>query len=276
MEFKGVSVPYAPQEYITLPTSGFDVQWHVGERTLNNTSINWAAVPAATYPANPFTCTTSGCNISALDVFMQRVTTTSGKVYEFATTPSFVFMAHPMLTEVAVVAETDDCSSATYTTVNYTDLVGSPAYGSMNQKITVDEDDITSPTQKLCIKVHRPQRPEYIGDNPTTGTQIYNIGKLNYTPDIPNGFDGTGSGGGLCDAMRTTDTANDTIAVKGGSVEAPVLLEWSMTALKSCFDSRRATWTTGTLAIDIQVTAPVNNSGNSAQKIYLNVRQTGS
>lgn len=276
MEFKGVSVPYAPQEYITLPTSGFDVQWQVGARTLNGTAINWSAVPAATYAANPFICNTTGCNISALDVFMQRVTTTSGKVYEFATTPSFVFMAHPMLTQVAVIdgSTSDTCASATYTTVDYSNLMGSPALGSMNNKVDVVEADIDNPTQVLCIKVHRPQRPEYVGDNVTAGTSIYNIGKLNYTPDIPNGFNNTGSGGGLCDAMRTSDTAIDTIAVKGGAVATPVLMEWKMTDLKTCFTNRSATWTTGTLAIDIQVTAPVNNSGNSAQKIYLDIQET--
>jgi hypothetical protein len=285
MEFKGVNVPYAPQDYITLPTSGFDVQWQVGERRLNGTTINWTATPSAVYPANPFVCDPTGCNISALDVFMQRVTTTSGKVYEFATTPSFVFMSHPMLTQVAVTNDTDSCASATYTTLDYSDLAVNPAYGSMSNKITVTENDIDNPNQKLCIKVHRPQRPEYVGDNPTTGTQIYNIGKLNYTPDIPNPFyDGvnpvSGTPAGLCDTtMRTTDSANDTIAVKGGAVEAPVLMEWRMTDLKACFARSSATWTTGTvgvdniLAIDIQVTAPVNNSGNSAQKIYLDVRE---
>ncbi len=280
MEFKGVSVPYAPAEYVSLPTTGFDVQWQVGARTFNGTAINWSAVPAATYPANPFTCTTTGCNISALDVFMQRVTTVSGKVYEFTTTPSFVFMAHPMLTSIAVVDSADACASATYTTVDYTNLISSPALGSMNNKIQVAEADINNPTKKLCIKTHRPQRPEYIAENDTAGTAIYNIGKLNYTPDIPNGFGGSGSGGGLCDAMRTTDSANDTLAVQGGRIETPVLMEWSVSALKTCFTNRGATWTTGTsgtdsaLAIDIQVTAPVNNSGNSAQKIYLDIIQT--
>jgi len=287
MEFKGVSVPYAPQEYITLPTSGFDVQWQVGERKLNGTTINWTAVPSATYPANPFVCNTTGCNISALDVFMQRVTTTSGKVYEFATTPSFVFMAHPMLTEVAVIdgSTSDTCASASYTTVDYSNLMVSPALGSMNNKVDVVEADIDNPTQVLCIKVHRPQRPEYVGDNVTAGTSIYNIGKLNYTPDIPNPFyDGinpvSGTSAGLCDAMRTSDSAIDTIAVKGGAAATPVLMEWKMTDLKTCFTNRGATWTTGTvgvdniLAIDIQVTAPVNNSGNSAQKIYLDIQKT--
>ncbi len=275
MEFKGVNVPYAPKDYVTLPTTGFDVQWQVGARKFNNADINWTAVPAATYPANPFTCDSTGCNISALDVFMQRVTTASGKVYEFATTPSFVFMAHPMLTEIAVIDATNACSSATFSTVDYSNLMGSPALGSMNNKIQVSENDINNPTQKLCIKVHRPQRPEYVGENTTAGTSIYNIGALNYTPDIPNGFGGSGSGGGLCDAMRTVDSASDTLAVKGGTVETPVLMEWSISALKTCFSDRSATWTTGTLAIDIQVTAPVNNSGNSAQKIYLNLIQVG-
>ncbi|MBM4413096.1 MAG: hypothetical protein FJ040_06590 [Chloroflexi bacterium] len=273
MEFKGVNVPYAPAEYVSLPTTGFDVQWQVGARTFNNAAINWTAVPAATYPANPFTCNNAGCNISALDVFMQRVTTVSGKVYEFTTTPSFVFMAHPMLTSIAVVDSADACASATYTTVDYTNLISSPALGSMNNKIQVTETDINNPTKKLCIKTHRPQRPEYVGENTGADTSIYNIGKLNYAPDIPNGFGGSGSGGGLCDAMRTSDSANDTLAVKGGAVETPVLMEWSISALKTCFANRGATWTSGTLAIDIQVTAPVNNSGNSAQKIYLNIIQ---
>jgi len=281
MAFKGVSVPYAPKDYVTLPTTGLDVQWRVGARTFNGTRIDWSAVPAATYPANPFTCDTAGCNISALDVFMQRVTTTSGKVYEFTTTPSFVFMAHPMLTSIIVVDSAVACATADYTTgqVDYTNLINSPALGSMNNKIQVTETDINNPTKKLCIKTHRPQRPEYVGENTIAGTSIYNIGKLNYTPDIPNGFGGSGSGGGLCDAMRTSDSANDTLAVKGGAVKTPVLMEWSISALKTCFTTRGATWTTGllgtdsALAIDIQVTAPVNNSGNSAQKIYLDIIQ---
>jgi hypothetical protein len=260
-EFKGVNVPYAPTDYVTLPTSGSDVQWTVGNGQMNNSEVSGLS-------PYTFTCTTT-CEISGQDTFMQRVTTENGKTYEFVTSPTFVFISHPMIAAIGVSNDTSAtaCTGVTYNTNTY---VGSDIrYGAQNDRISI----ASSADQTLCIKIFRPQRMAIEGEA-VTPVAYYDIGKLQYYPDIPNPLDGvSGNAPGRCDAAMVSDSASDTIGAPTGTLASnpTYTIAWKTANIKSCFVAQSATWQTGSFALDIQAVAPVANSGNAAQKLYLTI-----
>ncbi|MFM8528478.1 MAG: hypothetical protein ACKOD2_02165, partial [Ilumatobacteraceae bacterium] len=249
-EFKGINVPYAPSDWVTMPTGGSDVQWTVGNGQMNNQSV-------AGLSSYTFVCTDLGCPISGQDTFVQRVTTDTGKTFEIIANPGFVFMTHPMLAKIGDTA---------------VDYSATPR-GSQSLPASV-----TSGTD-LVFEVYRPQRLAIEGE---TGT-VLDIGGLEYYPDIPNGSYATGGGGagggpssgpGRCDSVKVVDSSfTDTPIDK---VSKPTFeITWSIDAIKACFTAKGQSWPSNSdLAIDIQVVAPVQNSGNAAQKIYLGLDVT--
>ena len=260
-EFKGVSVPYAPSSYVELPTSGSDVQWTVGNGKMNNTDV--AGLAPYTFTCDPT------CEISGQDTFMQRVTTADGKQYEFVTSPTFVFISHPMIVAVGTSADTtaSACDTATYSSNTY---AGSDTrYGSQSSRVSI----AASADQTLCVKIFRPQRLAIEGE-PVTPVAYYDIGKLQYYPDIPNAMDGdSGAAPGRCEGTMVTDNASDTIGAPTGTLAGnpTYTIAWKTADIKSCFTAKSATWAAGTFAIDIQAIAPVANSGNAAQKLYMTI-----
>ncbi|MFN7471832.1 MAG: hypothetical protein ACK5S9_09310 [Roseiflexaceae bacterium] len=271
-EFKGVNVPYAPSSYVELPPRDLEGQWKVGNSdgtadtgkdggTINLNSVT-GLLPYV------FTCT-STCEISGQDTFMQRVTTANGKQYEFVTTPTFVFISHPMIVAVGTSADTtaSACDPATYSTNTY---AGSDTrYGSQSSRVSI----AASADQTLCVKIFRPQRLAIEGEA-VTPVAYYDIGKLQYYPDIPNAMDGdSGAAPGRCDGAMVSDSASDTIGAPTGTLAGnpTYTIAWKTADIKSCFTAKTATWAAGTFAIDIQAIAPVANSGNAAQKLYLTI-----
>lgn len=270
--FMGVSVPYAPSSYQTLcdndsgtsaPTCSSvnpDWQWTPGN---GNVQAGGTSFTIATGSA--FACTTSKCNISGQDVFVQLITTANGNAYEFTTSPTFIFVTHPMLKEYKVIDNGTTCAADAnpYTALDYT--APAPA-GSSTDRI-----DITSAANEIvCIRIHRPQRFATLGETGWSTGELYDIGKLEYYPDIPNPIDGGSGGPGRCDSMLQTDTKADTQSSTVGLVDF-YTLSWDTADLQTCFTNAGKTWEDGTLDIDIQVVAPVQYSGNAAQKIYFNI-----
>jgi hypothetical protein len=269
-QFMGVSVPYAPSRYQTLcdndsgtsapacNTVNPDWQWTPGN---GNVQVGGTSFTIARGSA--FACTTSKCNISGQDVFVQLVTTANGNVYEFTTSPTFVFVTHPMLKEYKVIDNSTTCAADTsgYTSIDY---AGTPA-GSASSRI-----DIPSAANKIvCVRIHRPQRFATPGETGWSTGELYDIGKLQYYPDIPNLIGGGSGGPGRCDAMLMTDTKAD---AQSSTVTSDFYtLSWDTADLQTCFTAAGKTWEAGTLDIDIQVIAPVQYSGNAAQKIYFTV-----
>ncbi len=250
MEIKGVGVSYAPTAYaeVTAGSTG-DIQWRIGEGKLNQDSAVATGFSAQTF-------TTRASLPSGLDTFMQRVTTTSGNVYEFTATAGFVFVTHPMLQSYCVKITTDtslSCvSSLQFTTIDY---AVSP----------IPTISIAS-TETLVLRMYRPQR--FAIDGEPTG--FYNLGGFRYTPDMPNPPSGGASGGnfGKCDAATYTDAemTTDTLASSSDSKATSTLqASWD---LQACFTARSKSWSSGTVTIDIQV-EPSGPGGNSAQKLFL-------
>lgn len=248
MEIKGVGVSYAPTAYaeVTAGDTG-DIQWQIGQGTINN-------VATTGFTAQTFTSQAS--LPSGLDTFMQQVTTTSGKVYEFTATAGFVFVTHPMLQGYCVKITTDtslSCvSSFQFTTIDY---AVSP----------IPTISIAS-TETLVLRMYRPQR--FAIDGEASG--FYNLGGFRYTPDMPNPPSDGAMGGnfGKCDGATYTDVemTTDTLANSSDSTATSTLqVSWD---LQACFTARSKSWSTGTVTIDIQV-EPSGPGGNSAQKLFL-------
>ena len=248
MEIKGVGVSYAPTAYaeVTAGDTG-DIQWQIGQGTINN-------VATTGFTAQTFTSQAS--LPSGLDTFIQQVTTTSGKVYEFTATAGFVFVTHPMLQGYCVKTTTDtslSCvSSFQFTTIDYT-------------ASSIPAISIAS-TETLVLRMYRPQR--FAIDGEPSG--FYNLGGFRYTPDMPNAPSNGAPGGnfGKCDAATYTDgeMTTDTLAASSDSTATSTLqASWD---LQACFTARSKSWSTGTVTIDIQV-EPSGPGGNSAQKLFL-------
>ena len=243
MEIKGVGVSYAPTAYaeVTAGDTG-DIQWQIGQGTINN-------VATTGFTAQTFTSQAS--LPSGQDTFIQRVTTTSGKVYEFTATAGFVFVTHPMLQGYCVGTTGGTCD--TDTPIDYT--------ASSIPAISV------ASTQTLVLRMYRPQR--FAIDGEASG--FYNLGGFRYTPDMPNPPSGGATDGnfGKCDAATYTDVemTTDTLASSSDSASTSTLqVSWD---LKACFDAKVGkSWSTGTVTIDIQV-EPSGPGGNSAQKLFL-------
>lgn len=242
MEIKGVGVSYAPADYaeVTAGSTG-DIQWQIGLGKINN-------VAAAGFTAQTFTSQAS--LPSGQDTFIQRVTTTTGKVYEFTATAGFVFVTHPMLQGYCVGTTGGTCD--TYTEIDYT-------------ASSIPTISIAS-TQTLVLRMYRPQRFAIDGETPG----FYNLGGFRYTPDMPNPPSGGPSNGnfGKCDAATYTDVemTTDTLANPTDDKATSTLqASWD---LQACFTARSKSWSTGTVTIDIQV-EPSGPGGNSAQKLFL-------
>ncbi|GDX25719.1 hypothetical protein LBMAG12_00930 [Actinomycetes bacterium] len=242
MEIKGVGVSYAPADYaeVTAGSTG-DIQWQIGLGKINN-------VAAAGFTAQTFTSQAS--LPSGQDTFIQRVTTTTGKVYEFTATAGFVFVTHPMLQGYCVGTTGGTCD--TDTPIDYT-------------ASSIPTISIAS-TQTLVLRMYRPQRFAIDGETPG----FYNLGGFRYTPDMPNPPSGGPSNGnfGKCDAATYTDVemTTDTLANPTDDKATSTLqASWD---LQACFTARSKSWSTGTVTIDIQV-EPSGPGGNSAQKLFL-------
>ena len=248
MEIKGVGVSYAPTDYAEVTAGGTgDIQWQIGAGTINN-------VAATGFTAQTFT--TRASLPSGQDTFIQRVTTTSGKVYEFTATAGFVFVTHPMLQGYCVKTTTDTTSCVSgsdFTQINYA--------ASSIPTISVGS------TQTLLLRMYRPQRFAIDGEAPG----FYNLGGFKYTPDMPNPPGGRTDGNnfGKCDGATYPDgeMTTDTLANSSDSaVTSTLQVSWN---LKACFDDKDGkSWSTGTVTIDIQVESP-GPGGNSAQKLFL-------
>ena len=245
MEIKGVGVSYAPADYaeVTAGSTG-DIQWQIGLGKINN---------VAATGFSPQTFTSQASLPSGQDTFIQRVTTTSGKVYEFTATAGFVFVTHPMLQGYCVGTTGGTCD--TDTPIDYT--------ASSIPAISV------ASTQTLVLRMYRPQRFAIDGEAPG----FYNLGGFRYTPDMPNPPSGGAMDGnfGKCDGATYTDgeMTTDTLASSSDSAATSTLqVSWD---LKACFTAKAAqgkSWSTGTVTIDIQV-EPSGPGGNSAQKLFL-------
>jgi len=250
MEIKGVGVSYAPTAYaeVTAGDTG-DIQWRIGEGKLNQESAVAAGFSAQTF-------TTRASLPSGQDTFMQRVTTTSGKVYEFTATAGFVFVTHPMLQGYCVKTTTDTTSCVSgsdFTTIDY-DASSIP-------RISV------ASTETLLLRMYRPQR--FAIDGEPSG--LYNLGGFKYTPDMPNppGDRTDGNNFGKCDIATYTDREMTTDILANSSDSAVTSTLQTSWNLKACFDDKSGkSWSTGTVTIDIQVESP-GPGGNSAQKLFL-------
>lgn len=244
MEIKGVGVSYAPADYaeVTAGDTG-DIQWRIGEGKLNRETTVATGF-------SPQTFTSQASLPSGQDTFIQRVTTTSGKVYEFTATAGFVFVTHPMLQGYCVGTTGGTCD--TDTPIDYT--------ASSIPAISV------ASTQTLVLRMYRPQRFAIDGEAPG----FYNLGGFRYTPDMPNPPSGGAMDGnfGKCDGATYTDgeMTTDTLASSSDSAATSTLqVSWD---LKACFTAKSKSWSTGTVTIDIQV-EPSGPGGNSAQKLFL-------
>ncbi|MTA70072.1 MAG: hypothetical protein F2956_09260 [Actinobacteria bacterium] len=250
MEIKGVGVSYAPTAYaeVTAGSTG-DIQWRIGEGKLNQESAVATGFSAQTF-------TTRDSLPSGQDTFMQRVTTTSDKVYEFTATAGFVFVTHPMLQGYCVktTADTTSCvSGSDFTQINYA--------ASSIPTISV------ASTETLVLRMYRPQR--FAIDGEPSG--LYNLGGFKYTPDMPNPPGGRTDGNnfGKCDAATYTDAEMKTDTLASSSDSAPTSTLQASWDLQACFDAKVGkSWSTGTVTIDIQV-EPSGPGGNSAQKLFL-------
>jgi len=250
MEIKGVGVSYAPTAYaeVTAGSTG-DIQWRIGEGKLNQESAVAAGFSAQTF-------TTRASLPSGQDTFMQRVTTESGKVYEFTATAGFVFVTHPML-QGYCVKTTTDTSLSCVSTLQFT---------------TIDYDASSIPTisvastETLVLRMYRPQR--FAIDGEPSG--LYNLGGFKYTPDMPNPpSNGLSNGNfGKCDGATYTDSEMKTDTLASSSDSTPTSTLQASWNLKACFTARSKSWSTGTVTIDIQV-EPSGPGGNSAQKLFL-------
>ena len=248
MEIKGVGVSYAPTAYaeVTAGDTG-DIQWQIGQGTINN-------VATTGFTAQTFTSRAS--LPSGQDTFIQRVTTTSGKVYAFTATAGFVFVTHPML-QGYCVKTTKDTSLSCVSKIQFTPIDYAAS--------SIPRISIAS-TETLVLRMYRPQRFAIGGE----ASGFYNLGGFRYTPDMPNPPSGGLSNGnfGKCDGATYTDgeMTTDTLANSSDSKTlSTVQASWN---LKACFTAQSKPWSTGTVTIDIQV-EPSGPGGNSAQKLFL-------
>jgi hypothetical protein len=232
-EIKGNGVSYAPATYqeVSRTCSTGDYQWLIGKGRMCDTGGQGYAF----HTPNTFSATDLP---SGQDTFSMRVTTASG-VYEFTSSPGFVFVSHPMLASYSIDGGAEQ-------TINY---------GSNIPRIGI------SNTSVLTLKLHRPQRFAIDGE----GGVVYDLGGFRYTADIPNGTAQGSQGPGKCDASTVTDTVMTSDTVINPSTKPVIELRWD---IGKCFQSRSTAWQTGNLTVDIQV-EPAGPGGNSAQKLFL-------
>lgn len=235
-EFKGVgTLPYAPSNYVDITgKSGNtgDYQWVVGTGQIGGSAVTGLSAFSFTSPNQ----------ISGQDVLMQRVTTADGNSYEFAGTMGFVFVTHPLPLSYKVGSNA------------WTDFTQN--YGSIN----------LASTDELTVRIAVPQRLPFDGE----GTDLVNLGGLDYTPDVPNGWSSQIHGASdnnavhKCDALATRDSRSDSAVVESSQTYVDMIF-----TLGTCYQSTGKTWVAGNYtSLDIQV-VPVGGGGNSAQKLWI-------
>lgn len=232
-EIKGNGVSYAPATYqeVLRTCSTGDYQWLIGKGRMCDTGSQEFAF----HQANTF----SAENLpSGQDTFSMRVTTANG-VYEFTSSPGFVFVSHPMLVSYSI-------DGGASTDINY---------GATIPRISITNSSV------LTLRLYRPQRFAIDGE----GGQVYDLGGFRYSADIPNGTTQGTPGPGKCDASTVQDRAMPSDTVINPSAKPVIELQWN---IGDCFQKRNTGWQTGNLTVDIQV-EPTGRGGNSAQKLYL-------
>jgi hypothetical protein len=242
--FKGVgSVPYAPKEYVDITGyAGTDYQWTVGDGKIGGRQVPGLSSYAFTAPNE----------ISGQDALVMKVVTADGKEYEFASSMGFVFITHPQPKSFTVGA--GSAENVTYSGSSATFGVNATHNGQSGTNFMA----VGSGPSQLKIEFRVPQRLAIDGES----GKYWNLGNMDYFPDIPNGFGGSGGGPGKCDAQKNTDTRADSEATS----EVTFIATFD---LGRCFTDRGQAWTPGsTLAVDLQV-VPITGGGNSAQKIGL-------
>ena len=258
-EFMGVGIPYAPSSFVDIGSPGFtgDFQWTIGNGQVSGTTID--ALPTNRGAGQHGWTFALPTEISALDTFLQQVTTTSGKTYVFAGTAGFVFVTHPLPIQYKISSSAiSDVSTISSWDNQFMDGSGSAIHGDGVHPITVGTNDY------LYLQYYRPQRLAIDGE--TAG--FYDLAGFSYTPDIPNPIGGGGNGPGRCDAQQVIDTAMTTdMAVVTSGTQPTMVIGWK---LSDCFNGSDAnhTWKNGSLTVDIQV-MPQGPGGNSAQKLFV-------
>ncbi len=242
-ELKGIGVPYAPAEYVSLgdKCSTGDYQWTIGNGKMcgSSTFSDGYTFSLADLP-------------SGQDTFSMRVTTADGKEYEFTASAGFVFVTHPMLLGYQ--------AGETKGSIDYS--AGTP--GPDGTAVKAPSISLKQ-TDKLKLSFYRPQRLAIDGE-PGFGEEkpaFYDLGGFTYLPQLPNV-----ANIGQCDSLSAIDTVM-TVDTRSDTTAKPTMeLEWDF--YTKCFVPKSATWVTGDWqgGVDITVTPP-GPGGNAGQKLFV-------
>ncbi len=242
-ELKGIGVPYAPAEYVSLgdKCSTGDYQWTIGNGKMcgSSTFSDGYTFSLADLP-------------SGQDTFSMRVTTADGKEYEFTASAGFVFVTHPMLLGYQ--------AGETKGVIDYSAGTPGPDGTAVNAPaVSLKQAD------KLKLSFYRPQRLAIDGE-PGFGEEkpaFYDLGGFTYLPQLPNV-----ANIGQCDSLSAIDTVM-TVDTRSDTTAKPTMeLEWDF--YTKCFVPKSATWVTGDWqgGVDITVTPP-GPGGNAGQKLFV-------
>ena len=242
-ELKGIGVPYAPAEYVSLgdKCSTGDYQWTIGNGKMcgSSTFSDGYTFSLADLP-------------SGQDTFSMRVTTADDKQYEFTASAGFVFVTHPMLLGYQ--------AGETKGTIDYSAGRTGPDGTAVNApSISLKQAD------KLKLSFYRPQRLAIDGE-PGFGEEkpaFYDLGGFTYQPQLPNV-----ANIGQCDLLSSIDTVMTVDTRSDTAVKPTMELEWDF--YTKCFVPKSATWVTGDWqgGVDITVTPP-GPGGNAGQKLFV-------
>ncbi|MBJ7292069.1 MAG: hypothetical protein JHC78_00810, partial [Ilumatobacteraceae bacterium] len=242
-ELKGIGVPYAPAEYVSLgdKCSTGDYQWTIGNGKMcgSSTFSDGYTFSLADLP-------------SGQDTFSMRVTTADDKQYEFTASAGFVFVTHPMLLGYQ--------AGETKGSIDYS--AGTP--GPDGTAVKAPSISLKQ-TDKLKLSFYRPQRLAIDGE-PGFGEEkpaFYDLGGFTYLPQLPNV-----ANIGQCDLLSAIDTAMTVDTRSDTAVKPTMELEWDF--YTKCFVPKSATWVTGDWqgGVDITVTPP-GPGGNAGQKLFV-------
>ncbi|MCX6527206.1 MAG: hypothetical protein NTU52_04365 [Actinobacteria bacterium] len=242
-ELKGIGVPYAPAEYVSLgdKCSTGDYQWTIG---------NGKMCGSSTF-SDGYTFSLTDLP-SGQDTFSMRVTTADGKEYEFTASAGFVFVTHPMLLGYQ--------AGETKASIDYSAGTPGPDGTAVNApSISLKQTD------KLKLSFYRPQRLAIDGE-PGFGEEkpaFYDLGGFTYLPQLPNV-----ANIGQCDSLSAIDTVMTVDTRSDTAVKPTMELEWDF--YTKCFVPKSATWVTGDWqgGVDITVTPP-GPGGNAGQKLFV-------
>ena len=242
-ELKGIGVPYAPAEYVSLgdKCSTGDYQWTIGNGKMcgSSTFSDGYTFSLADLP-------------SGQDTFSMRVTTADGKEYEFTASAGFVFVTHPMLLGYQ--------AGETKGSIDYS--AGTP--GPDGTAVKAPSISLKQ-TDTLKLSFYRPQRLAIDGE-PGFGEEkpaFYDLGGFTYLPQLPNV-----ANIGQCDSLSAIDTVM-TVDTRSDTTAKPTMeLEWDF--YTKCFVPKSTPWVTGDWlgGADITVTPP-GPGGNAGQKLFI-------